>query len=230
MINYKQMTKDNILKIYGREPTTLDELGDCVRMVASTHCERRLEKRNKLVVSPPTTVIGLAWDIRYTDHVSNTHSEPINGLSNFSQDDDKPKHYPGFTGRVWIRYKNEEGYTFGSDPMRITCTHTGTGGIGGYGGPWEKVMHQRFARHRHAEADFPRVMAYSWDYRIYLDDWPALKDVVEKHRTWCTLSNKNFSMQHKYQWEDAATLARDHEFMNEEATKRGIARYNELIK
>ena len=119
----KSKIKKDILKVYGREPTTLDELAECVIKV----------------IDRQTPVAGFVWHIRHDTSVSNTHDCPIDGVTNWGgRDQNRPFGYPGWEGRVWIRYKSDK-ETWGSDPFRATLTHTGAGGWGSYDGPWQKI-------------------------------------------------------------------------------------------
>ena len=87
-MNFKRKIKDNILKINGGEPRSLDELVSCVIKVINT----------------VTPVKGFAWDIRKGE-VSNSHDCPMDGVTNWSRSDTSlPTSYPGWCGRVWIRY------------------------------------------------------------------------------------------------------------------------------
>ena len=76
------------------EPSTLDELAHTVIGLVN----------KKLPTG--TSVTGFSWDIRYTQHVPNTHSSPVFGVENWRQDNDIPCNYTGFVGRVWIRFNN----------------------------------------------------------------------------------------------------------------------------
>lgn len=208
MHNYLADNKRRVLDIFGREPETLVELADCVVAVANQYRHRTMRGK-KLYESDPVEVVGFSWRLTYTPRVPTSHSHPI------VFDRNKEDEHPGFVGRVWIRYK-ESTPSFGSDPLQRTCTYTGTGGIGGYNGPWENIMATRYKRlgHSAGRQSFPPVMAFSWDYRIYLSDWPKIQEYIEKQIAWNTLKDKSFSLDHKYLWEDADTLALDQEFMN----------------
>jgi hypothetical protein len=197
--------KANILKVYGRDPATLDELAECVMAVINSQA--------------PVPVVGFAWDINYHEMVPNSHSSPEGLPDNFRNQDHLPKGYPGFSGRVWIRY-GEEPESFGSDAFRRTLTHPGTGGFGSYSGPWTAIGTARFQRYGHRQIPdaYPEINYYSWDYRIYLADWPALEQWVEQQQILSTLSGKPWQTSHKFNWTDPATLAADAEFMAECAT------------
>jgi len=196
--------KANILKVYGRDPATLDELAECVVAVVNSQ------------VSEP--VVGFAWDLVYSDLVSNSHSSPEGLVENWLGKPHLPRGYPGFTGRVWIRY-GEEPESFGSDPFRLTLTHPGTGGAGSYGGPWSGVNAIRFHRYGHKQvADaYPEIHCYSWDYRLYLEDWPGIADWVERQEIWSRLTGQAWQTSHKFGWTDPKVLASDAAFMAEDA-------------
>ncbi len=211
-------TKANILKVYGRDPASLDELAECVKAVINSqmNSDRYSSKRDN---DRPYRVLGFAWDLVYSDLVSNSHSSPEGLPENFGGRSNLPRGYPGFTGRVWIRY-GAEPKSFGSDPFRLTLTHTGTGGAGDYSGPWAGVYASRFHRygHRQVEDAYPEIHCYSWDYRIYLEDWPSIATWVEKQQMMSLLSGRPWQTSHKFGWTDPEVLAADAEFQAECAT------------
>lgn len=87
-------------------------------------------------------------DLRWSDSVSNTHSCPHNGVTNWSsRDDDKPKGYPGWQGRIEYELSHDLP-GFGCDLMIGTRIHTGTGGGNGTN--------------------------YGFDVCFFADDWPGL--------------------------------------------------------
>jgi len=186
--------KKYILDIFGHEPATLDELGDCVRAVIN---------------HSGLLCVGLQWDIRYSDTVSNTHDAPMSGIINFGNRDGKPTSYPGWLGRVWVRYAKYP-KSFGSDPFRRTLTYTGTGGFGSYNGPWERIAKTYYQRHtlKKQKVDYAQPAIFSWDYRIFADDWPVLM-------MWATLSNTK-NRTHRYHWVDLDVHNQDHEFINDQ--------------
>jgi hypothetical protein len=201
----------NIVKQFGKMPETLDELAESVISVINSQtngCYGRSSGKFK--------VLGLVWDINYSARVSNSHSRPLNGVSNFMRNEDLATAYPGFTGRVWIRY-SEECVGFGSDPFRATLTHTGTGGGGSYGGIWETVSGARFRRygHSHRKNQYPPIACHSWDYRFFLSDFPAIERIISEAETLAILKNEIFTMNHRFSWEDPETLAKDDAFIEE---------------
>ena len=200
--------KARILEIFGREPGTLDELAQCVVAVIN----------HNIGAKSPARVVGFAWDVRHSDKVSITHSSPEGYPHNWGgRDPDAPRGYPGWSGRVWIRYANKTANSFGSAPFEKTLTHPGTGGGGAYNGSWENISHARWKRYGHTKSKnaYPPIECYSWDYRFYEFDWPELARWVEKQRVWSELSNKPLCLSHKFEWNDAAVAAADLEFIAE---------------
>ena len=189
---------------FGREPATLEDLFEFVKFAINKYSK--------------ATVVGLAWDISYRD-CSNTHSCPLNGDTNWgSSKKGVPTSYPGFRGRVWVRYSDNR-ETFGSDPFRSTVTYTGTGGAGGYDGPWEKLASVWFKRYGHGNRKnpsiYPEPNVYSWDYTIWLDDWPELANTVSQEMLAAKLSGKSFSLKSKIEWFDDAIAEADTKFITE---------------
>lgn len=217
----KNPIKQNILKVYGREPETLDELARCVIAVIESQENGDIFDRKRRTVPKFHKVLGFAWDVRYSDRVSNTHSSPEGYPHNWGGKEELPKGYPGWTGRVWIRYADES-RSFGSTPFDKTLTHTGTGGFGSYDGPWKGIASARFKRYGHAQKvskdAYPEPKVYSWDYRFYDLDWPLIARWVEKQKVWTELSGQPWDNSHKFTWTDSDTLISDSAFMAECAT------------
>lgn len=214
MTNYKQALKDRIVEKCG-EPATLDELAHtCIKMVETYDNVRQPRDRRRKRLPPEyIKVVGFAWEVRYGD-VSNSHSCPIDGVENWgNRYAGEPTSYKGWNGRVWIRYSTDVN-SFGSDPMRSTLTYTGTGGIGGYSGPWETINSVVYhARMKDLGIEYPTPVCYSWDYRFFASDWPLIAEEYEKKIAWAELSNTAIpDMRHKFEWNDPDVLAADNEF------------------
>ena len=206
-MNYLRNIKDRLLKIYGKEPESLDELARCVIKVISE------QKSTRDASSRKCNVVGFCWDIVHSPRISNTHSSPIDGVTNWGSKPDKPTGYPGWTGRVWIRYEQEYP-TFSSDPFSATLTHPGTGGFGSYNGPWEQISTAYYKRHGHKVASkFNRPAVYSWDYRFYQSDWPVLSDEINKLEMFHKLAGTNTNKKHYFLWEDSDQKIKDAEFI-----------------
>jgi hypothetical protein len=94
--------KQHVLDVFGREPETLDELAYCtIKVIESVKADRWGHSKT----TETCNVVGFSWDIR-DSMVSNSHSAPLDGVSNWGGKDGLPTVYPGWTGRVWIRYDN----------------------------------------------------------------------------------------------------------------------------
>lgn len=206
MLHKKQQ---HIKDIYGKEPETLNEIAESVIAVIN-------QKRK---------VAGFAWDVKYTERVSNSHTAPITGYSNFLGKR-TINSYPGFAGRVWIRYSEPDPNCFGSEVFPATLTYTGTGGSGSYSGLWGKIsLHAGSANHkRDKNIQHPGVDCLSWDYRFFLQDFPGILDEVnariiqfEKEVAWDKLMNRyihsTFYYSHKFEWEDPTIKAMDDKFL-----------------
>lgn len=199
-VNYREIWQAKNFERYG-EPQNLDELAHHVIQV----------------ISASNPVVGFSWDIRYSTRVSNSHAAPIQGHQNFMASDDLPRGYPGWAGRVWIRYAYDGLSDWpgpGSDPFYRTNTHTGSGGFGDYNGPWGELVEIHY-KNRDALDVVERPSVFSWDYRIYEQDWPAVSAWREKQEAWCTLADMPPSYQnHWFQWDDLDTQAQDQEYLN----------------
>lgn len=196
----------NMINLLGREPENMDDVGEAIRLKVLANTKNRLW--------------GLHWAIRYTDPVSNSHSAPLEGVQNWGGKAGKPVGYPGWTGRVWVRYSSPlDG--FGSDYFRGTLSHTGTGGFGGYDGPWQQIrgayyrnqdrirkMHPKRANGR----PFCEAQTYSWEYRIYESDWPGPQKEREQKKLIAMLKGEEFRMPtHHFRWDDEEAVEHDAE-------------------
>ena len=218
------MNKEYAKSIYGTEPQSMDELGFAVIKVLNEHRERSISGTGKKRVykeSPKVQCVGLSWRVTHSDSVSNSHSGPEGYPQNFGRKEGVPTGYPGWSGRVWVRYKQERGYTFGSDPFRQALVHTGTGGGGSYNGPWSEISNTRFQRFKHSNSDdiFAPVACFSWDFRIFDYDWPEVTaNVIEEYEkscVWASLTNlpQPTHPSHIFLWEDPEQKALDKAFL-----------------
>lgn len=193
--------QQKIIEVYGREPQTLDELAQAVIAMAQVNCQNVL--------------VGFHWDISYSDLVSNSHWSPIGQPQNWHHDPKLPLGYPGFCGRVWYRFSGPPG-GFGSDALNNTLTHAGSGGYGGYNGPWERLCsqvyrHQQKYRTKRKDLD---IHCYSYDYRLFLSDWPLVENMVRQEQTFALLIDKDFRCKHRFAWDDPAQVERDQKILD----------------
>jgi len=190
--------KPYILEIYGREPENMDELAQCVIKV--------INEQHK--------VIGFAWNIQYHSAISNSHSCPVDGERNFGQCETKPRSYPGWRGRVWIRY--EGAISDASTGFNKTLTHTGTGGVGHYSGPFREISNARYKKYGNIYAEnllYPRPSVFSWEYRIYDSDWPLITESLRIEDTFNKLAGVDLYRTHQFKWEDPETVKKDLKFI-----------------
>jgi hypothetical protein len=212
--------KQNIIKQFGKEPETLDELAQCViKMSSGIPCDHNKDKISE--------VVGFAWDISYDNNVSNSHNSPYGCLTNWGGDRVDfvgkilPTGYEGFSGRVWIRFK--ERICSSHTIPRQTLTYTGTGGAGSSGGPWAEISSAWWHRYGYGKAGPETTLTepwcLSWDYKIFLLDWPLIAKCVELEKVWVALNDKPFIYNRKFKWEDPATKASDEEFIKQNRRK-----------
>jgi hypothetical protein len=211
--------KTSILKEFGREPATMDELAQLVIDIVN----HKIKKHN-------SRVVGFAWTLQRSKSVSNSHHSPEGYPQNWGGKKGLPSGYPGWQGRVWIRYSPGV-LSFGSDHLRYTLTHTGTGGAGAYCGPWDVINSARFRHlgHRSLNQDiYPEIDCYSWDYKIFDADWPLITDAYEKDKVWSVLSEQrpNLSSTHHFQWTDPEVEQADLRFI----TKYAKLEHNKAMK
>jgi hypothetical protein len=113
---------------------------------------------------------SLNFDFGFSPLVSNTHSAPVGKEQNWYRKDDLPKGYPGLTGylrySVYMDKKHHSYYPCGSDMWTNTRIHTGSGGGGS--------MHELDGG--------VLVQSFSYEYKIFLDDFPAMKESFDNAR------------------------------------------------
>ena len=124
---------------------------------------------------------------------ANTHSCPRNGgVQNFMQKDDKPKKYPGWSGRLKIKVKpgmhKYKGETymrdgFGSDYFDDTIICTGSGGGGG-------------------GEDYK---SYQYDVKIWAADFPVMWE-EQSRKDWISLENRERERQWRALGGDVKTI------------------------
>lgn len=142
--------------------------------------------KHKGVLMPiPRLLEFTQFNLNWSDHVSNSHNCPHNGVENFNQSYNRklgknlPESYPGWTGRVeWIVAwpKEWEGFYLGSQLFAKGSfrsgrqrAHTGSGGGGGM---------------RYSEKHGCHVMSFGYDFRIFAADWPGMARYYEKKKMW----------------------------------------------
>jgi len=185
-----------------------------------------------LEVSKTNKVVGLVWELTWDNSVSNSHHAPQGyktnwaGKAKHTNGTPVPRGYPGWYGRVWIRYTEEpESFDAGRNLERFRV-YPGTGGFGSYNGIWEKICHARFkARKSHPPC-------YSWDCKIFTYDFPNCTEIAEheaahaaaleeyeKQKAWGLLQNHYIapfhfaSLKHRFEWTEPTTAAEDAAFI-----------------
>lgn len=180
---------------------------------------------NRHLKKKKARVVGFAWQLT-RQPVSNSHYSPLNEVRNWGRDSELPSDYPGWSGRVWIRYSKPLN-GFGSAPFDSTLTYPGTGGWGSYDGPWDSICRAHYKRYRllkKAEKNmYPEPQCYSWDYRFFLSDFPDLEQAlaVQDHQdaaedAFKVIAGQTVSrsrMRHEFKWNDPDVLAADTEFL-----------------
>jgi hypothetical protein len=98
-------------------------------------------------------------DLHWLNSLSNSHSCPHNGKTNWCSNGDKhgiPKGYPGWGGRIEFKISHDVP-SFSSDLFKGTRIHTGTGGIIGN-------------------------KTYSYDVKFFDADWPGVTAQIQADR------------------------------------------------
>lgn len=100
-------------------------------------------------------------DLKYDPRLSNSHNSPVTGTSNWcGQDDKKPKHYPGYHGKVTVHYeaekKSSDDFLIGGfNGIKIPGISTGSGGSRG-------------------------SSEYSYELYLFIQDFPLIEAKVKK--------------------------------------------------
>ena len=147
--------------------TTISELKKVVMeqytnmMVASWGTDTK-----KIIVARKIRMVDFdLTKLRYEERASNTHACPRSGVTNWGcTDEDGPRGYPGFTGRInyaLVVPKGFDGWFADfSDTLKQFGVHTGSGGAGNIG-PKGSDM-------------------YSYDVRVFVDDFSGLDAHVDE--------------------------------------------------
>ena len=143
---------------------------------------------------PMPRVLQITHKLQWSDSVSNSHSCPVGGVTNWGgreklkDGSPAPRGYPGWTGSIeWLVEwpKEFDGIYLGSDLFsRGTFNsgrqraHTGTGGGGG--GHFNKEFNTWCQRPRYS-------------FSIFASDWPGMARYYEKRKMWSLIGGKEFA-------------------------------------
>ena len=181
-------------------------------------------------------IVGFHWDLRYNNSVSNSHSAPKNGKTNWGgRHKDVPRGYPGFEGRVWIRYARSCDFGSANEPLAKMRLYTGTGGAGTYSGPWSR-LESEMNKHRMDNMDSPnpilkmndRIHCYSWDARIFMADLDAkMAEQLEMEMFLQIMKSKDGrinqgAFSHHFKWDDPKTFSEDNRRLNPFSVEYGL--------
>jgi len=142
--------------------TQLEELRNYVRLNAESVkdiCKMSMEVSKKLNKSQYIKEMTLR--VRYVEHASNSHSSPIGQPTNWGRKSDKPTGYPALYGDILFTY-NKGGKLSGSDIF----SKWGDKGIQGIntGGGGSRSGNN----------------TYGYGVTLWLDDFPKIKEKIEK--------------------------------------------------
>lgn len=191
-----------------RNPMTAD-IDRVLDQVAQTVMGKVQKKTNG-------NLVGFWWNVRFSPLVSNSHASPVGFPRNWDRKVDRPLGYPGWLGRVWVRYRQVRG--FASDGLLGTLTHTGGGGYGAYDGPWNDLSLRVYRKNKTLarENRIPEPNIYSYDYSFFLEDWPELKYWHEKAETLGALMDQDLVPEfHRFGWDDPEQTQQDWQLMQQ---------------
>ncbi|WP_396189695.1 hypothetical protein [Flavobacterium sp.] len=148
---------------------------------------KKFERSKKASVMPAPRLLEFTkLDLYWDDCVSNSHSCPHDGVTNWGgRTAGAPRGYPGFTGNIeWMCEWPLEfaGIHLASDLFACGTfrsgrqrAHTGTGGYRGAG---------------YSEKHGCETRSSGFDFRLYAADWPGLARYYEKRKMWKTLGGR----------------------------------------
>lgn len=119
---------------------------------------------------PKIHLLDIAINLNsFTRQISNTHSAPLNGVTNWHSATDKPRGYPGWNGAIKFSVSCPQNVrSHGSDFFDGTGINTGSGGGG-------SAVCQKFKNHTENR--------YRYDLKLFADDWVGLA----AHESWNSL-------------------------------------------
>jgi len=208
--------KSALQQIYGHEPATMDELG---------HCLIKLLDHN-LASTGGAKCVGLHWELFHSQRVGNSLAAPEGCATNWRGTFELlPQGYPGWIGRVWVRYGPDSqgvgGCGFGSKPFDNTLTHVSraVGLVHEYNShPWADIVHTKnITQHGFLDGDdgvisyrySSVVNCYSWELRIFDADWPVVAMMnVLRSQDGCQSNHS-----HTFKWDDPEVVLADQRYM-----------------
>lgn len=142
-------------------------------------------RKNSVVCPVPELLEFTIFNLSWSPCVSNTHSRPHNGVTNWGGQETvdgkpAPRGYPGWHGQVeWIvRWPKEwDGVYIGSDLFLGSRCRAHTGGGGGGGMNYNK-QYECF------------VQRFGYEFRLYAADWPGMVRHHEKQTMWSLLGGR----------------------------------------
>lgn len=197
-------TKQQLLSLFD-EPKSLDDLGNGILKYFKNTVHRDHYGNDVLI-----NIVGLSWELKYTDTIITTHCAPLGKSSSMTN----PESLPGFTGRIWLRTESDfSGWL--SKTISKCVLHPGSGGVGSYDGPWKNVNAAFYNEYgpKPTNTKIPKPIMYSWDCKIFLDDLPLIKQYIENHKLMSTLKSELYSFKHSFLWNDPETAERDENYL-----------------
>jgi len=146
---------------------------------------KKIGRGKDAIVMPCPKLLRIVTNLRWSDSVSNSHSCPHDGKTNWGGHETKngvPTGYPGWQGSVtWIAEwpKELDGIYLASDLFAKGTFRTGrqranTGTGGGGGGHFNKEFNTY-------------CQQPSYDFKLFASDWPGLARYHEKQKMWNVL-------------------------------------------
>jgi hypothetical protein len=112
-------------------------------------------------------IVKIEWDdFRYSETVSNSHSCPVNGVTNWCGTNDNlgyPRSYPGWTSKIYVQLSNLKYSNLSTLLNLVEGLNTGNGGI-----------------HRTGSGNYPTrdpedYYVMSYEISIFQQDLPSIR-------------------------------------------------------
>jgi hypothetical protein len=188
-----------------------------------------------------THLVGISFKVS-KGNIGASHSAPVGERTRWGWGKDM-KSFPGWRGRIWLRFFRAPKNNIGSpsDFFNHTLTHAGSGGGGDYNSPWSTISNIWWHRFKSTEApDYVHCLAgdsylhcpnlWGWTFHFYDQDWPEFARAMEKRKLLATIKG-DYNKRHElvYHWECPSQAHHDSQFrweqLSQQAERKADIRY-----
>lgn len=181
--------------------------------------QRVISKVNK---STSGALVGMKLTLRWSDFVTGAHGVRRRTTTGrvhritLSEGSVRTRTFPGWVGRVWVRFSAHSDIDGDvSRYLRSADLHTGTRDFGAYNGPWTSLYHL-WHQNRDVLKDWPEPRFYSWDCRLFYDDFVDICNDMDTIRAFAALSGESSEWNRsEFWWEDPEVEQHDWQMYRE---------------